>query len=417
MLNHIKLTNVGPAESLRFDFAPRLNIITGDNGLGKSFILDVAWWALTGNWAGEPAAPRAKGTAIEFGDAMLSPYRDDTLRAEYNFSLPARQAWTYPGWQFSPSRLVMYVQIDNSVSVLDKSKIKHQTLADDTTSGILHFSSDDIWGGLADGGRVLCNGMIVDWANWTTRAPEVFAQFTAALKTLSARDSEPMRPGPLMRTAIDDVRDIPTLEMPYGRVPITQVSAGMKRILGIAYLLVWSWNEHRRVAEMMGRQPTSSIVLLIDEIEAHLHPQWQRRILPAIHQAAKALAPEVDVQILAVTHSPLVLASMESEFDAEKDALFKFDLDDDSKVTADKMDWRPRGDASSWLTSEIFGLGQARSIEAERAIENAMAAMRDSTLPIDKVREIHHELHSVLKDFDPFWPRWLVRAAAAGVDP
>ncbi len=29
-------------------FGLRLNIITGDNSLGKSFILDVVWWALTG---------------------------------------------------------------------------------------------------------------------------------------------------------------------------------------------------------------------------------------------------------------------------------------------------------------------------------------------------------------------------------
>ena len=27
--------------------APRLNLITGDNGLGKSSLLDIAWWALT----------------------------------------------------------------------------------------------------------------------------------------------------------------------------------------------------------------------------------------------------------------------------------------------------------------------------------------------------------------------------------
>ncbi|WP_218969708.1 hypothetical protein, partial [Candidatus Synechococcus spongiarum] len=30
--------------------APRLNLSIGDNGLGKSFLLDVAWWALTRKW-------------------------------------------------------------------------------------------------------------------------------------------------------------------------------------------------------------------------------------------------------------------------------------------------------------------------------------------------------------------------------
>jgi predicted ATPase len=45
MLESLHLKNVGPAPELRFEPAERLNLITGDNGLGKSFLLDVAWWA------------------------------------------------------------------------------------------------------------------------------------------------------------------------------------------------------------------------------------------------------------------------------------------------------------------------------------------------------------------------------------
>ncbi len=30
----------------------RLNIFTGDHGLDKSFVLDLAWWALTETWFG-----------------------------------------------------------------------------------------------------------------------------------------------------------------------------------------------------------------------------------------------------------------------------------------------------------------------------------------------------------------------------
>jgi hypothetical protein len=35
---------------MRMELAPRLNLITGDNGLGKSFLLDVAWWAISRRW-------------------------------------------------------------------------------------------------------------------------------------------------------------------------------------------------------------------------------------------------------------------------------------------------------------------------------------------------------------------------------
>ena len=53
MLERLALNNVGPAPEMALDFRPRVNLITGDNGLGKSFLLDMAWWALTRRWPRE----------------------------------------------------------------------------------------------------------------------------------------------------------------------------------------------------------------------------------------------------------------------------------------------------------------------------------------------------------------------------
>jgi recombinational DNA repair ATPase RecF len=50
MLHQLELCNVGPAPHLTLELGPRLNLITGDNGLGKSFLLDAAWFALTRRW-------------------------------------------------------------------------------------------------------------------------------------------------------------------------------------------------------------------------------------------------------------------------------------------------------------------------------------------------------------------------------
>ena len=48
MLISLHLKDVGPASRLDLDLGERLNVLTGDNSLGKSFVLDVAWWSLTG---------------------------------------------------------------------------------------------------------------------------------------------------------------------------------------------------------------------------------------------------------------------------------------------------------------------------------------------------------------------------------
>ena len=62
MLKSLTLTNVGPTEGKEpVRFAPRLNLITGDNGLGKSFLLDIAWWALTRKWPQEVNAALTSG--------------------------------------------------------------------------------------------------------------------------------------------------------------------------------------------------------------------------------------------------------------------------------------------------------------------------------------------------------------------
>ena len=42
MIEHLRLENVEPAPEMALDFAPRVNLLTGDNGLGKSFLIDDA---------------------------------------------------------------------------------------------------------------------------------------------------------------------------------------------------------------------------------------------------------------------------------------------------------------------------------------------------------------------------------------
>ena len=99
---------------------------------------------------------------------------------------------------------------------------------------------------------------------------------------------------------------------PYGQeVPLVLASAGIRRIVALAYLLVWTWQEHLRACEIREMKPAREIVFLLDEIEAHLHPQWQRRIVKALLNVMEALTgtSTVSIQMIATTHSPLVLAS------------------------------------------------------------------------------------------------------------
>jgi hypothetical protein len=188
----------------------------------------------------------------------------------------------------------------------------------------------------------------------------------------------------------------------------------MKRILGLAYLLVWTWYEHLQASKLRKRQPTDQIILLMDEVESHLHPQWQRSIMPAVLEVAKGLQAQMKIQSFVTTHSPLVLASFEPIINEEIDRLFLFELQG-QEVMLNEFPWTKQGDTVGWLTSEIFGLKQARSKEAEITIEAAEAWMRGDSMNdfpenLRTQSQIQQELERLLPGHDPFWPRWVVTA-------
>ncbi|MBE9212654.1 AAA family ATPase [Plectonema cf. radiosum LEGE 06105] len=402
MLKEIHLKQVGPADHFDVEFADRLNIFTGDNGLGKSFLLDVAWWVLSGNWVEQPAYPQRNKEGNPKINSLVSTEKNiKEYQSEFDFS---EQQWR--NLQMPPllKEVIIYVRVDGGFSVFDPARNRDNAY---------NFNPDTLWNGLKSNGKVLCNGLIQDWVTWQNQPNKYpFKLFSNVIKKLAPHHKEWIEIGEPTRVSVEDVRDIPTVNLPYGNVPVTLASAGMKRILGLAYLLVWTWYEHKKASELRQESPTNQIVLLIDEVESHLHPQWQRVILPAILDVARELQNSINIQALVTTHSPLVLASLEPDFDEEEDRLFLFKLED-REVTLDEIPWSKQGDTVGWLTSEIFGLKQARSFEAENAIEAAEAWMRHDDLNAfpENLRthsQIHQELQRLLPGHDPFWARWIV---------
>lgn len=122
---------------------------------------------------------------------------------------------------------------------------------------------------------------------------------------------------------------------------------------------------------MLSENTSNQVVFLIDEVESHLHPKWQRKIIPALLNVVQSLIAGAEVQVLAVTHSPLVMASVETQFSELDDAWFDLDLvqqNNDFKVEFVKRPFIKLGDFSNWLTGPAFDLKSARSEEAEELV-------------------------------------------------
>ena len=425
MLKRLALKNVGPADSMELDFGPRINVLTGDNGLGKSFLLDVAWWVMTYSWPSRPAAP----FELNGSDSTIDAQFGTGFKAEWlsgKWSRPSQHWHPKPEELAQPEQvLAIYAQIDGSFALLDPAKSFRPNMDPLARPRYLgpqisrpmpfHFQSAAIWDGQSTDERAVINGLIRDVASWQQQNGEAFHQYCEVLKCLSPIGEE-LVPGKLSRISIDDVRDVPTIQMSYDQeVPVVFLSAGMKRVLCLAYLLVWLWQEHQIACKLLGREPAKQIVFLIDEIECHLHPRWQRVILNSLLNVMQTMTGSsgVEVQLICVTHSPLILASLEPLFDEDKDRLFHIQQEG-TEVRVDNVPWAKQGDVTNWLMSDVFGLKQGRSLEAERAIEAAQAFMRDdlSALPkgLDTKDAIHQELVRTLPDHDDFWPCWVVTA-------
>lgn len=84
--------------------------------------------------------------------------------------------------------------------------------------------------------------------------------------------------------------------------------------------------------------------VLIDEIDLHLHPTWQVKLIPALKQVFPKL------QFIATTHSPMVLAGLEAE------EVFVLSQDDEGSVVATQSTQSPALLTGSELFEAFFQL-------------------------------------------------------------
>lgn len=429
MIRSLQLRDTGPTRALDFEFAPRLNVLTGDNGLGKSFVLDVLWWVMTNTWVGEKAFPW-RPPRDWIGDrqalrphiqALTDDHAEQHTAGEVHHSAIwrwDRQRWGRTGLLRRPDSeahellsselevqlltapgLVLFSRIDGSFAVWDTNEVGRSGGEIDDVAVLM--TAAEVWEGkttrvpVEGRTKIICRGLIEDWVSWQlTGAPE-FDALLAVLEHLS-EPGEPLIPGKPTRVHLDDRRDIPTLELASGEVPVTLASAGVRRVLSLAYLMVWTWSEHVKAMSLMNRAPSSDMLVLIDEVELHLHPRWQRSLLPAILTAVKALSGELKPQLIVTTHSPIVLASLESIFDDEaQDDLFVIEQNGDV-IRVRELPFIKEGDVAGWLASEVFGGVGSRPREAELAVEAAQHLMADRVAEAGRsLKEMSTLLHSL----------------------
>jgi hypothetical protein len=120
MLAHLVLHYVGPSKYLEIELAPGLNLLTGDNGAGKTFLLDVAWWALTRTWVRAMARPWLIAKAKPRIDYKFES-KVTAVDTSASFDRE-RWDWRIPKGRPGNPGLVLYARVDGGFAVWDPAR-------------------------------------------------------------------------------------------------------------------------------------------------------------------------------------------------------------------------------------------------------------------------------------------------------
>jgi predicted ATP-binding protein involved in virulence len=101
-----------------------------------------------------------------------------------------------------------------------------------------------------------------------------------------------------------------------------------------------------------------NLILFLDEIEVHLHPAWQRKVLPIVQKLFK------NAQIFVSTHSPFVVNSVDDAW------VYKLKLDDNGKATIEEPVESENSNSITQVLREVFGIEQWFGLEVQNTFED-----------------------------------------------
>ncbi len=139
-------------------------------------------------------------------------------------------------------------------------------------------------------------------------------------------------------------------------VPTPGLADGYRSVLALAGDLIW------RLIEAFPESKTplkEEGVVLIDELDIHLHPVWQRNIAGWLQTVFPNL------QFIVATHSPLIAAGAGQEA-----VTYRLQQDSGGAVTCTEVKNIAFEDVDTILQGDAFGLVSTYSPTAERAMED-----------------------------------------------
>lgn len=180
----------------------------------------------------------------------------------------------------------------------------------------------------------------------------------------------------------------------HGALPISLLSDGVRAMISLAADLALRCVRLNGYLGERAPQESSGIVL-IDEVDLHLHPAWQQKVLTALREAFPK------IQFIVSSHSPQVLTTV------KRDNIRVVFKDGEGRWQAQTPDLEILGLESSIALNDIMGVNPVPPLDEAQlianytaAIENGQHETRDAKAMRESLLAIYGAAHPVLRDAD-----------------
>ena len=401
-ISKLSFSNVGPFDEVEFEFDPQVNVFTGPNNSGKSSVL----WVL-----GEIAV-----FPFNFPKKLLRHGRDAkfTLHLQIDFEnvfrgalpLEARIKDPSPGdhvWNTEEEFLSYIAQMLEMIGFSkfipalrrstdfrstgpipthverDQRRKMTQEMPDPKLRRRYRLVSEDA--SLVSDEDVVQEIIDLDYRSYL-RQESAFRNIVVQIGEIASEITDGF---PIQFSGVgeDDDGFFPEFSTVDGPMPLNTMSQGTQSVVQwLAHLLI-GYAAYYDFPKNLEEKPG---VLIVDEIDAHLHPSWQRRIIPALTNNFPNL------QIFCSTHSPLMLAGLKAG------QVHLLQRDEDNRVTVS----RNEVDIAGWSADEILrnflGVPEPTDQKTVENLERLRELRRKRELSPEESEELESLRESVSED-------------------
>lgn len=194
----------------------------------------------------------------------------------------------------------------------------------------------------------------------------------------------------------------------FGRLPLSALSDGYLTSAGWVIDLIARWVRYAESKKMkLGGEFLQQMegLVLIDEIDLHLHPRWQASIVSSLRETFPRMT------FVASTHNPLTIQGAKT---GEVWVLKRVDGD----VVAEQRDIPPGMRADQILTGDWFGLASTLDPETQALLGKHRELIREGTDERDPERtSVEDELRSRLGRFNETSAEAIAQRLVAEAEP